>query len=566
MRAVTAHLRPRLNVPAELLRLGYVLLQRIGEGASAEVWDARHQLSGQVVAIKVSRFDVPEARLLSARMQTAWNVGRGLRHPHLVLTFDGGLLPDGRAFIAMERLVGRDLQQELDLNGAMPAARAVHLVEQICIALQVLHRRGAVHRDVKPENIFLCASSHKVDHIKLIDLGVVSLERDDPLRAHEDTGQCIMGTPLYLAPELAMGARPDARTDLYAVGAVLYHLLAGRPPFVGEDPTEVIRMHLDLPIPSLNDLVAGLPPALCDLALYCLEKAPEDRPPDVGAVLAILSELADGLAAGIGGLAAGVGGLAAGVGSTSSIRAANVPAIPGGGTFPEWKHFQYALMRNMALVWPGPPMQTSTPTPLVDAVDWASDARLTYEDAAATAARRRETADAMARTRIALQTRLDAQASQLRAAVVEALENCQPSSRALVRHVELRAGLDERLRSTILAFSALGERPLGHIAAATTATLYAELRGLLAHRNEVEQQLSSERVVERERAEHLALLSAEAFEVDQAGHELRLREHDEERRVELLATVAADANLTALRAYENACLQLYCEYVRQTSG
>ena len=566
MRAVTAHLRPRLNVPAELLRLGYVLLQRIGEGASAEVWDARHQLSGQVVAIKVSRFDVPEARLISARMQTAWNVGRGLRHPHLVLTFDGGLLPDGRAFIAMERLVGHDLQQELDLNGAMPAARAVHLVEQLCMALQVLHRRGAVHRDVKPENIFLCASSHKVDHIKLIDLGVVSLERDDPLRAHEDTGQYIMGTPLYLAPELAMGARPDARTDLYAVGAVLYHLLAGRPPFIGEEPTEVIRMHLDLPIPSLNDLVAGLPPSLCDLALYCLEKAPEDRPPDVGAVLVILSELADELAAGVDGLAAGVDGLAACVGSTSSIREANVPAIPGGGTFPEWKHFQSALMRNMALVWPGPPMQTSTPTPLVDAVDWASDARLTYEDAAATAARRRETADAMARTRIALQTRLDAQASQLRAAVVEALENCQPSSRALVRHVELRAALDERLRSTILEFSALGERPLGHIAAATTAPLYAELRGLLAQRNEVEQQLSSERVVERERAEHLALLSAEAFEVDQAGHELRLRECDEERRVELLATVAADANLTAFRAYENACLQLYCEYVRQTSG
>jgi hypothetical protein len=86
---------PRLNVPAELLRLGYVLLSRIGEGATAEVWDAKHGPTGRVVALKVSRGDVPEAAVISARMQTAWNVGRGLRHAHIVATLDGGLLPDG---------------------------------------------------------------------------------------------------------------------------------------------------------------------------------------------------------------------------------------------------------------------------------------------------------------------------------------------------------------------------------------------------------------------------------------------------------------------------------------
>jgi serine/threonine protein kinase len=116
---------PRLNVPAELLRLGYVLLSRIGEGATAEVWDAKHGPTGRVVALKVSRGDIPEAAAISARMQTAWNVGRGLRHAHIVATLDGGVLPDGRAWLAMERLVGQDLQGELDARGVLEPARAV---------------------------------------------------------------------------------------------------------------------------------------------------------------------------------------------------------------------------------------------------------------------------------------------------------------------------------------------------------------------------------------------------------------------------------------------------------
>ena len=99
----------RINVPAELLRAGYVLHARIGEGATSEVWEARHMASGLGVAVKLGRVDVPEAAVIAARMQTAWNVGRGLRHPHLVAHLDGGVLPDGRAWLAMERLeeIGR---------------------------------------------------------------------------------------------------------------------------------------------------------------------------------------------------------------------------------------------------------------------------------------------------------------------------------------------------------------------------------------------------------------------------------------------------------------------------
>lgn len=537
---------PRLNVPAELLRLGYVLLSRIGEGATSEVWDAKHSASGRVVAIKVSRGDVPEAQVIAARMQTAWNVGRGLRHAHLVGNLDGGTLPDDRAWLAMERLVGHDLQVELDAHGVLEPPRAVHIARQVVEALQVLHRRGAVHRDVKPENIFLCASGQFADHVKLIDLGVLSLAVDDPERAHEDTGRLIMGTPLYLAPEMARGVRPDGRADIYSVGAVLYHLLCGVPPFDHDDPTEVVRRHVMEPVPRLETLHGELPDDLYALVHACLEKEPDQRPQDAQALLDALSDIADTLASSALG---------------ASIRQAAVPPVPGTGLPADWRHLHAVLGRYVGLLWAHRPL----PPTLVDALDWAQDARLAVETAQGMLQQRRERADTLARVRIAAQTRLDAQRRDLGHALDEAEARRREAQGAIEEAQRRLAAIDERYRMLVARLSGRETCAIEAFDASLVSAVRAPVRALLAERNEADGRLREARLSERDAAEQVALLLAEEVEVENAYHELRLRERDEERRHELQADVAADAAVTAQRAYENACLQLFTEYVEQAT-
>jgi serine/threonine protein kinase len=539
---------PRLNVPAELLRLGYVLLSRIGEGATAEVWDAKHGPTGRVVALKVSRGDVPEAAVISARMQTAWNVGRGLRHAHIVATLDGGLLPDGRAWLAMERLVGQDLQSELDARGVLEPARAVHIARQVAAGLQVLHRRGVVHRDVKPENVFLCASGQFADHARLIDLGVLSVAADDPERAHDDTGQLIMGTPLYLAPEMAEGHRPDGRADLYALGAMLYHLLCGQPPFEHDDPTEVVRLHMREAVPPLESRHPELPEPLYTLVAACLEKNPEHRPADAQAVIDALTVVSDALAA------AGD--------ADESLRQAAVPPIPGTGLPSDWRYLHTVLGRYVAMIWRDRPL----PAGLRDALEWAEDARLAVDTAHGALELRRERADGLARVRIAAQSRLDAQRRDLARALEAGEVQLRAAQRAIEEaQVELTL-FDDRYRTLLAGLTGREARGFDGFDVDRVSALRRPVRGLLAARNEADGRLAQARGLEREAVEHLALLHAESLEVESAHQELRLREQDEERRAELMADTAADATVTAQRAYENACLQLFTEYVEQAAS
>ena len=140
----------------ELALRGYTLGERLGEGSTSVVFAGRHEASRRQVAIKVAHWGIAATEGVTPRLITAWNVGRGLRHPHIVTTLDGGMLYDGRAWVAMERLLGRHLEAELDRLGHLPVARAVHIMRQVGEGLLVLHRRGVIHRDVKPENILLC--------------------------------------------------------------------------------------------------------------------------------------------------------------------------------------------------------------------------------------------------------------------------------------------------------------------------------------------------------------------------------------------------------------------------
>jgi serine/threonine-protein kinase len=528
-----------VNLAAEFLRSGYTLLSRLGEGASSEVFDARHRATARRVAIKVGRADVPEAEIIVRRMQTEWNVGRGLRHPHLVACIDGGTLPDGRAWLAMERLEGRDLQAELETVGALDAARAVHITRQACEALQVLHRRGAVHRDVKPENLFICDNGHFADHVKVIDLGVLALPEDDPMRAHEPTGSFIMGTPLYLAPELARGERPDPRTDLYALGGVLYHLLAGEPPWA-----EVIANHVKDPVPPLVERAPGVDEALAALVHDCLEKAREDRPRDALAVL----ERLDGIARRLADDARPAG------------FDADVPQIPAPGMSADWMRLAEVLGSTARSTWPG----TARPGAIEDALDWLESAERTLADASATANRRRARADDAARARIASQSRLDAQLLRVRRALSGCDQDLAISTAEVDELVAERDELDVRYAVGVHELGELGAGDGGDAGAAARDEALGAVRRLLAERYQLDRKIDRARGRERDATEQVALLLAEEVEIEHGHLDLRLAEQDEGVRYELLAGAASDGQLAAQRAFENACLNLYVEYLRAT--
>jgi hypothetical protein len=377
---------------------------------------------------------------------------------------------------------------------------------------------------------------------------VLSVAADDPERAHDDTGQLIMGTPLYLAPEMAEGHRPDGRADLYALGAMLYHLLCGQPPFEHDDPTEVVRLHMREAVPPLESRHPELPEPLYTLVAACLEKNPEHRPADAQAVIDALTVVSDALAA------AGD--------ADESLRQAAVPPIPGTGLPSDWRYLHTVLGRYVAMIWRDRPL----PAGLRDALEWAEDARLAVDTAHGALELRRERADGLARVRIAAQSRLDAQRRDLARALEAGEVQLRAAQRAIEEaQVELTL-FDDRYRTLLAGLTGREARGFDGFDVDRVSALRRPVRGLLAARNEADGRLAQARGLEREAVEHLALLHAESLEVESAHQELRLREQDEERRAELMADTAADATVTAQRAYENACLQLFTEYVEQAAS
>ncbi len=530
-----------MNVPAELLRLGYALLRRIGGGSTAEVFEAKHNETGRRLAVKVSRGDVPEAELIVSRMQTEWNVGRGLRHPHLVTIVDGGTFGDGRAWLAMELLEGHDLLDELEAHGPMAPLRAVHIMRQVCEALQVLHRRGAIHRDVKPENIFLTVEGCSVDHVKLIDLGILSLPEDDPARQHEPTGRFILGTPLYLSPEQARGWRPDPRTDLYAVGGVLYHLLAGHPPFEGEEPTYVVARHLNESVPPLDEEVEGLPPSLVELVHRCLEKQQEDRPADAAEVIVALDACGRDLAGSFE--------------EEASLRRAPLPAVPPPGRTSEWLQMCENLEHLVARFW----STTMPPDPLVAALNARREVLTTLERAQLEADVLREKADVGARHRIESRERLHRRARR----IASALERHRRRQReALVVSDRATAALDahdERYAEVLSRLAEVGPR-VESASAAQVEAVRVEAESLLDERHALLKGLREARSLERQKAEVVAQLRADEIDLQRAFADQELDEQEEGFLTEGAAAAAVDARVDVEREHERASLRLLSAY------
>jgi serine/threonine-protein kinase len=262
----------------EARRLGqYVLERKLGEGGMGEVYRARHGMMRRPSAVKLLRADrAGEVNL--RRFEREVQLTARLTHPNTITIFDYGRTQDGIFYYAMELLDGATLQRIVAVDGAQSPGRVVRILTMVCGALTEAHAIGLIHRDIKPANIMLCTQGGERDVVKLLDFGLVKEFEVD--REIELTGaSAVLGTPQYMAPESIL--KPDsvdARTDIYALGAVAYYLLAGVDVFNGKSMVEVCSQHLHQQPQPLSARGLAVSAELEAVVLACLSKQPALRP------------------------------------------------------------------------------------------------------------------------------------------------------------------------------------------------------------------------------------------------------------------------------------------------
>ena len=254
----------------------YRIESLLGAGAVGAVYKATHVDLPRTFAIKVLHPHCRTDAALMASLRAEARAASLLDHPNVTAVQDFGEEPDGTVYIVMEYLAGVNLQVVLDEARRLPPQRAIAIMLQVCSALTAAHERGIVHRDVKPDNIMLVPSKddegHAIEIVKVCDFGIAALDTTPNPNAPEWTA----GTPEYMAPEQAHGLA-EPRSDVYACGIVLYEMLTGRPPFVGDSPAATLAKHATELVRPPSSVVPGLHPMLDAVVLRALEKAPQHR-------------------------------------------------------------------------------------------------------------------------------------------------------------------------------------------------------------------------------------------------------------------------------------------------
>ena len=264
----------------------YQLGELLGRGGMGEVYHARHRMLARPAAIKLIRPEViggndpAAAELAAARFRREAETAASLRSPHTVELYDFGVTDDQTLYFVMELLEGLTLESLVRRHGALPAGRVVHILRQVCASLEEAHVRGLVHRDIKPANIHVGRLGLVYDFVKVLDFGLVKPIAGGSIEHSLATqGGLVIGTPGYMAPEMAFSATVDGRADLYSLGCVAYYLLTGRHVFEGDTAMQVFAQHLQgVPTPPSQRGPYAVPPALEQIVLSCLAKTPEDRP------------------------------------------------------------------------------------------------------------------------------------------------------------------------------------------------------------------------------------------------------------------------------------------------
>lgn len=269
----------------------YRLERQIGEGAMGTVYLATHALLKRPTAIKLLKPHLATDEVIG-RFEREARLASQLVHPNTISIYDYGRTPEGTLYYVMEYLEGRSLDEIVAAEGAMPAARVIHVLRQACAALREAHGRGLIHRDIKPHNLMLCQRAGEYDVVKILDFGLVK-DLTTTQSRNITQFQRVVGTPAYMAPErIRNAADADSRSDIYSVGATAFHLLVGRPPFEATGEHDLTYRIFHDVAPSLSDCVPGVPARLAELVTRCLAKERSERPHDIVVLLAALEALA----------------------------------------------------------------------------------------------------------------------------------------------------------------------------------------------------------------------------------------------------------------------------------
>ncbi|MGK4004848.1 serine/threonine-protein kinase [Sorangium sp. So ce1036] len=257
----------------------YLIARLLGEGGMGRVYEAHHtRIPGKRFALKTLHPELAQSPTVLARFQREAEAAASIRSPHVVEIFDVNRMSDGRPCIVAEHLEGKGLGEVLATPGArLPVGAAVRIVRQVCDGIAAAHAMGVVHRDIKPENIFLTGDPASPT-VKVLDFGISKTAESSSLT---QTGM-VLGTPAYMAPEQAKGEQTDLRTDIYAVGAVLYHAVTGHRPFERDDPTAMLLAVMTEEPRAPRSLNAEIPPGLELVIQRAMAKEREHRHASMG--------------------------------------------------------------------------------------------------------------------------------------------------------------------------------------------------------------------------------------------------------------------------------------------
>jgi eukaryotic-like serine/threonine-protein kinase len=284
--------------PGMIIRNKYEILARIGVGGMGAVYRGRHVTFNEPCAIKIVNDSIAGDTNFLQRFQTEAVVTRKLRHPNAVRVDDFDYTEDGRPFIVMELVEGRNVSEVLEAEGPLPVKRALGIATQAARALGAAHKLGFVHRDIKPGNIILTVDEHGQEVAKVLDFGIAKLRQaaGDAQAGMTMTG-VLVGTPLYMSPEQFLGKQAgeeiDGRSDLYSLGVVLYQMVTARLPFEGDTLYDIMRKHMEGNVQPPHELTPelGIPAALSAVILKSIDKSRENRFQSADEMIAALDEV-----------------------------------------------------------------------------------------------------------------------------------------------------------------------------------------------------------------------------------------------------------------------------------